>query len=57
MACLEQIFKILKYDFANTLSQLLCIVLLKYELVKISIHYLNPLDPSKGCFYLCVLLE
>jgi len=43
-------FKILKYDFANILNQLLCIVQLKYKLVKISTHYVNPLDPSKGGF-------
>jgi len=29
----------------------------KYELVKISIHYLNSVTPFKGGFHPCVLLE
>jgi len=45
MACLEQIFNILKYSFANILNQLLCIVQLKYELVKISISLFEPTGP------------
>jgi len=54
----HKFIKFFKYNFANILKPtFMHFVQPKYELVQISIHYLNPLNPFRVVLLVCTIRE